>query len=152
MAQAIITSMTKRLQLVQAQQAAGLDGPACQREQCNSVLAEIAGLRGRLNTDEAIMVSTALADLSWNSDEKVKIASAINEVANSTAGKGTAQTQYCPCLENYLTEACTAFLKDPEKSIQAKLYCMAHHMSTWSLYLGEEKLYTTPRPWRLYLL
>ena len=56
--------------------------------------------------------------------------------------KGSATTQYCVCLENYLTEATAKFPEDKQKSMQAKLYAIAHQMCAWHMFTGEEKMYT----------
>ena len=144
MAQAIIASMTKRLQLVEAQENAGLDGKKMMADQCESVVAEIAGLRGKLTTEEAIEISTALGRLKWGIEDKQKIGKAINECVSAAemGAKGSATTQYCPCLENYLTDATAKFLEDKEKSMQAKLYAVAHQMCAWHMFTGEEKMHT----------
>ena len=137
-------SAKRRLRLVDAQTAGGLDPDESLERQVAGLVLEISGTR--FDTDQAAELSTALCAMGFTSQQKRRLVEAIGAACQDSGDPGvnppSRKQQVHTTLENYLTKPIVDGLGDRAASIDSKASLFAAYLHRWGITCPQEALST----------
>ena len=137
-------SAKRRLRLVDAQTAGGLDPDESLERQVAGLVLEISGTR--FDTDQAAELSTALCAMGFTAAQKRKLVEAIGAACQETCDTGVTppsrKQQVHKTLENYLTQTIVDGLADRSASIDSKASLFAAYLHRFGVTCPQEALST----------
>ena len=135
-------SAKRRLRLVDAQTAGGLDPDESLERQVAGLVLEISGTR--FDTDQAAELSTALCAMGFTSLQKRRLVEAIGAACQEggEVNPPARKQQVHTTLENYLTKPITDGLSDRAASIDSKASLFAAYLHRWGVTCPQEALST----------
>ena len=139
-----LRSAHRRLRLVSAQVAGGLDEGEQLAAQARAMVVEVSAVS--LDTDQAATLSTELCKLGWTADQKRQLCEAIAAANEKDAAGESAparKQQRMDYVENYLVQALVDGLCDRSRSMDSRAALFAAYLHNWGITCGREKIYTS---------